>query len=149
MSDFVARFCTLQFSLVRVFSDSRNVQKSVTRIIYLGPLPTPPLLHPFGLYYGINVLCNRPIPAHPPTHPTRPAPPAPHPAHRERGVSAVWRASLWRRRGVTAAWNWRFVLVDALGFVLVEVIRLVRGVTVDSFEVRCQLVSTPEAKRKL
>ena len=24
---------------VRVFSDSRNVQKSVTRIIYLGPLP--------------------------------------------------------------------------------------------------------------
>ena len=27
-------------SHVRVFSDSRNVQKSVTRIIYLGPLPS-------------------------------------------------------------------------------------------------------------
>ena len=39
---FVARFCTkrVQFSHGRVFSDSRNVQKSVTRIIYLGPLPT-------------------------------------------------------------------------------------------------------------
>ena len=56
--DIVARFCTLresentrtfenctrfafhvQFSHVRVFSDSRIVQKSVTRIIYLGPLP--------------------------------------------------------------------------------------------------------------
>ena len=40
VSDFVARFCTLQFSHIRVFSDSRNVQKSVTRIIYLGSLPT-------------------------------------------------------------------------------------------------------------
>ena len=29
----------VQFSHVRVFSDSRNVQKSVTQIIYLGPLP--------------------------------------------------------------------------------------------------------------
>ena len=29
----------VQFSNVRVFSDSRNVQKSLTRIIYLGPLP--------------------------------------------------------------------------------------------------------------
>ena len=68
-SDFVAHFCTLcksentrtcenctlsraihtrtcenrmlspQFSHVCVFSDLRNVQKSVTRIIYLGPLP--------------------------------------------------------------------------------------------------------------
>ena len=30
----------VQFSHVRVFSDSRNVQKSVTQIIYLGPLPS-------------------------------------------------------------------------------------------------------------
>ena len=30
----------VQFSHVRVFSESRDVQKSVTRIIYLGPLPT-------------------------------------------------------------------------------------------------------------
>ena len=29
----------VQFSHVRVFSDSRNVQTRVTRIIYLGPLP--------------------------------------------------------------------------------------------------------------
>ena len=60
VSDSVARFCTLQESEntrtcekntrhtcishmchdVRVFSDSRNLQKSVTQIIYLGPLPT-------------------------------------------------------------------------------------------------------------
>ena len=42
------RFCStflhvaqksVQFSHVRVFSGSRNVQKSVTRIIYLGPPP--------------------------------------------------------------------------------------------------------------
>ena len=46
VSDFVPRFCTSHafrvsvcFSHVRVFSDSRNVQKSVTQIIYLGPLP--------------------------------------------------------------------------------------------------------------
>ena len=51
VSDFVSRFCTLQhaqlvlFSHVRVFSDSRNVQKSVTQIIYLGPLPNEPSLH--------------------------------------------------------------------------------------------------------
>ena len=71
VSDFVARFCTLResentrtcenrtrfhariarethakrvrFSHVRVFSDSRNVQKSVTQIVYLRPLPTLPL----------------------------------------------------------------------------------------------------------
>ena len=30
----------VQFSHVRVFSDSHNVQKSVTRIMYLGPLPS-------------------------------------------------------------------------------------------------------------
>ena len=70
VSDFVACFCTLresentrtcenctcfqkthgrelhafcvQFSHVRVFCDSRNVQKSVTRIIYLWPLPNGP-----------------------------------------------------------------------------------------------------------
>ena len=62
VSDFVARFCTLresentdmrglhaicvQFSHVRVFSYSRNVQESVSQIIYLGarlgPLPKPP-----------------------------------------------------------------------------------------------------------
>ena len=30
----------MQFSHVSVFSDSHNVQKSVTLIIYLGPLPT-------------------------------------------------------------------------------------------------------------
>ena len=30
----------VQFSHVRVLSDSRNEQKSVTQIIYLGPLPT-------------------------------------------------------------------------------------------------------------
>ena len=38
----VTLFSTLkrvQFSHVRVFSDSRNVQKSVTRIMYLEPLP--------------------------------------------------------------------------------------------------------------
>ena len=53
VSDVVAHFCTLRESkkhghariaareTVRVFSDSRNVQKSVTTlIIYLGPLPT-------------------------------------------------------------------------------------------------------------
>ena len=39
--DHIALFCTfhVRFSHVRVFSDSRNVQKSVTQIIYLGPLP--------------------------------------------------------------------------------------------------------------
>ena len=44
VSDFLARFCTkrVQFSHVSVFSDSRNMQKSVTQIIYLGPLPTIP-----------------------------------------------------------------------------------------------------------
>ena len=30
----------MQFSHVSVFSDSRNVQKSVTQIMYLGPLST-------------------------------------------------------------------------------------------------------------
>ena len=34
----------------------------------------------------------------------------------ERGLSTAWRASSRRGRGVTAAWNWRFVLVEALGF---------------------------------
>ena len=38
VSDFVA--LRVQFSHVRVFSDSLNVQKRVKRIIYLGPLPT-------------------------------------------------------------------------------------------------------------
>ena len=53
VSDFVARFCTLcelknlrpcenctRFSHGSRFFDLRNVQKSVTQIIYLGPLPT-------------------------------------------------------------------------------------------------------------
>ena len=30
---------SVQFSHVRLFSDSRNMQKSVTQIIYLRPLP--------------------------------------------------------------------------------------------------------------
>ena len=34
-------------------------------------------------------------------------------------------------RGVTAAWNWRFVLTNALSFVIVEVLFLVGGVTVE------------------
>ena len=33
--------CRVQFSHVRVFSEPHDVQKSVTRIIYLGPLPSP------------------------------------------------------------------------------------------------------------
>ena len=33
----------MQFSHVRVFSGSRNVQKKVTQIIYLGPLPSLPV----------------------------------------------------------------------------------------------------------
>ena len=37
VSDFVSRAC-LQFLHVHVFSDSRNVQKCVTQIIYLGPV---------------------------------------------------------------------------------------------------------------
>ena len=67
----------------------------------------------------------------------------------ERGVSTAWVASSWRGRGVAAAWNWRFALVGILDFqvVLVEVLCLVGGVTVDSFEERCQLVP-PETKRK-
>ena len=43
VSVFVASFCTLervQFTHVHVFSDSLNVQKSVTQIIYLWPLPS-------------------------------------------------------------------------------------------------------------
>ena len=36
----VARVKRVQFSHGRVFSDSSNVQKCVTQIIYLGPLPT-------------------------------------------------------------------------------------------------------------
>ena len=35
-------------------------------------------------------------------------------------------------RGITAAWNWRFVLIDALCFVLVNVNFYVCGVTVVS-----------------
>ena len=34
------RFCRTRFSHGRRFFDSRNVQKCVTQIIYLGPLPT-------------------------------------------------------------------------------------------------------------
>ena len=42
VSDFVARFCTLRESEnTRTCENcTQNVQKSVTRIIYLGPLPT-------------------------------------------------------------------------------------------------------------
>ena len=36
----IARVSRVQFLHVRVFSDSHNVQKSVTQIISLGPLPT-------------------------------------------------------------------------------------------------------------
>ena len=36
----------------------------------------------------------------------------------ERDIAAATR----RGRGVTAAWNWRFVLVDELGFVLIKVL---------------------------
>ena len=57
-------------------------------------------------------------------------------------------ASPRRGRGVTAAWNWRSALVDALGFVLVKVLCLVDGVTVGSFEDRFQLLNPPGAKRK-
>ena len=53
-----------------------------------------------------------------------------------------------RGRGVTATWNWRFVLVDAFDFVLVEVLCVVGGVTVDSFEEHCPLVNPPEANEK-
>ena len=81
VSDFVALFCTLRvnarvkkhtdmleshafeahafrvrFSHVRVFFDSRNVQKSVTRIIYLGPLPSAPrqcALSQWGQIYNV------------------------------------------------------------------------------------------------
>ena len=53
-SDFVTLFCTLrefrvQFSHVRVFYDSRNLQKSVTQIINLGPLPMYLCEHTNGL----------------------------------------------------------------------------------------------------
>ena len=50
------------------------------------------------------------------------------------GVIAAWEPG----RSVTAAWNWRFELVDALGFVLVEVLSSVSGVTVNSVEEHCQ-----------
>ena len=63
---------------------------------------------------------------------------------RGRGV----RASLLRERGVTGAWNRLFqvVRVDVLWFVLVEVLFLVGGVTVDSVEELCLLVNPLEAK---
>ena len=68
------------------------------------------------------------------------------------GISTAWGASLRRGRGVTAAWHWRFVLIDALGLRLF----LVGSVTVDSVEeVRRNIaslsdlvrVNSPEAKR--
>ena len=40
---------------------------------------------------------------------------------RERGVSTAWGASSRHGRDVTAAWNRHFVLVEALGLILVEV----------------------------
>ena len=43
-------------------------------------------------------------------------------------------ASSWRERVVTAARNWLFVLVNTLGFVLVKVLFLVGGFTVDCVE---------------
>ena len=57
---------------------------------------------------------------------------------RKRGVSMAWGAAQSRRgRSVTAARKWHFVLVDALGFVLIEVLVLVGGVTVNSVEEHC------------
>ena len=41
----------MQFSHVRVFSDSHNVQKSVTQIIYLRPLPGG---HRFELHIAVT-----------------------------------------------------------------------------------------------
>ena len=60
VSDFVARFCTLResnntrfrvrSSHGRALFDSRNVQKSVTQIIYLWPLPRAPSSSP-GVFH--------------------------------------------------------------------------------------------------
>ena len=50
------------------------------------------------------------------------------------------RGGRLRGRGVTAAWNKRIVLVDTLGFVLVEVL-WVGGVTVDRNEEHFKLVN--------
>ena len=55
------------------------------------------------------------------------------------GVIVAWEG---RHRGL----NWCLVLVDAFSFVLVAVLFLVGGVTVDSVEELCWLVNPPEAK---
>ena len=52
----------------------------------------------------------------------------------ERGTGMASGASSQHGRGVTVAWNWCFVLVNTLCFVLVGKLFLVDGVTAHSVE---------------